>query len=669
MFFDFTLRKIFEIAEVSFPKEFNDILDLKIKEISTNSNWINSKEDGIRVLVAYNFENTTIDQYIKMANEGVVIITYKPIYDETKDTMKIILLSPEDMRKLWLSLGAYISNYFAVPTIAVTGSLGKTTVTYMLEKIFEEKFKVFSTAGNLNNSEFIVREMVRYFDDTYTMHLQEIGGGAINSVKRVGEMLAPDVFVITTILPHHMNRYKSIENVIKDKISLDASAKDNAFGVINIDNDALREHKYIHKIVTCGIEHKEADYVATNIRQDEELLKLDIINKKDGSTTSIDINIPGKHNAYNVLLAFATAKEYGIDEDVIVNGFKKYKSDLIRQNLTNISGRLFYIDCFNHSVDSMKAALSFLQEFETSDENKKIAILGGENALGDMSYEYNFQFGLSLEKYDSIDEFIFYGLPKGASKKEIDLIGDAHSVYEGAKRVLRHKKISYYSDLEELASKLLYETQKGDVILLKGIVHRPLWPAVDIAFGAGLTMRSGTMIVTHRVNDEYSAGIHYKHINGINLSKAPINDGVLKIPNVIEGKPVFRVGREAFRNNMDIKKIEFGKALVNIGVMAFKGCTNIKELYFPCNVLHIEDEAFFANSNLEYICMKGVEHISCNAFANCKSLKYVEVPSTCLYIAEDAFSGCDNVCFIIKENCYVEDYARRHAISILKYDE
>ena len=649
---------MFQIAGLSEPETFKELLDQPIAEISTSNNWKRVRASGLRVMVGFAFERVSIDTYLKLINEGVIVISYKQIYDKDNRPVKMILLSGfDEMAKLWSSIGHYISGYFSLPTIAITGSVGKTTVTSLMENIFKEEYKVFGTSGNLNNTEYIVREMVRYFDKTYSMHIQEIGGGVPGSVERVARMLNPDIFVITNILPHHLTRYKLFENIVKDKTSLDKCTKKQGFGVINIDDNTLAHHQYTHDVITCGIIRSDADYVGRNIRQEGMWLKLDIC--FDGNVVPVEVNIPGKHNATNILLAFATAKEYGIDTSTICKGLKKYRSDLIRQNIMNLSGRIFYVDCFNHSVDSMRAALSFMQEYKITDANRKIAVLGGENDLGGKEFSVNYEFGLTLGNYNSIDEFIFFGPSINATTKDKNRIGDAFAVFQGAQRVLRFGKLSYYSEREALAEKLLMETKPGDLVLLKGVFHKPLWPVIDIAFGSGLTMRSGVVPVTHKVSNIDSNGVYYDYVKGVNVLGAKIDKGILCIPNTIGETPVFRIGREAFKNNTSINSVDFGNSLINIGVKSFKGCVNITDLRIPSNVLHLEEEAFAALGNLTHIIMDGVEHIASRAFADCKSLQTVEISERCLFIADDAFENCDNF-VLISNSEYVKKWAQKH---------
>lgn len=657
----FTLRELFNIAGLPLPDTCSDSFDELIGEISTSNNWKEPLSSGMRLMVVFRLESVTSEQLTSFVNDGGLLITYKPQVDINGNPLRMIVLPFKKIQSLWSALGAYLRDLYNIPVIAITGSVGKTTTTNLIEGILSEKYKVFSTKGNLNNCEFIVREMIRALDSTYTLHVQEIGGGGIGIAARSAAMLEPNMFVITNVLPHHMNRYRTIEKVTEDKTSLDAYARPNAVGIVNIDNDELREHRYVHRVVTCGILHKEADYIAENIRQEGAYLRLDIVGKED--RFPVEISIPGKHNAYNVLLAAVTALENGVDKETIQRGLKNYHSDFIRQNLTTISGRTFLIDCFNHSVDSIRMALTFSQEIIVPKGRKKIAILGGENSLGDKAYEVNYNLGLTLDQYDTIDEFIFYGLPPTTDRTKVDFVGDAYAVYEGALHAVKGRKISYCSNREEIARKLAFETVPGDFIMLKGIIHLPLWPAVDIAFGTALTIRSETMIVVYNVSKGQTTGVFYDYVKGVNVTHVPLKQGKLSIPNKIGGQPVFRISSNAFRNNEQINRVEFGKSLKNIGACSFMGCSNIRNLKIPKNVLHLEEYCFADCTQLESVELRAVEHISSKSFSNCNQLQRVYLSSRCQYIAEDAFHNCIGWRIISSEPSeYVEAWAKNHHV-------
>lgn len=661
MYVKITFGQLFDIAKIKRPDVFTEFFDSDIQEIATDNNWMNYSAEGLKVLFVFDYDRMSADAYEKLAKDGVVIISYKPVLASDGSAIKAVVLTDFiQLRTVWVALGKYIRSQFDIHTIAITGSVGKTTTTAFLEQIFKYEHNVFSTQGNRNNLEYIVREMGRNLSPLNTIHIQEIGGGVINSVSRVASVVRPDLFIITTILPHHMNRYKTFENVIADKTSLDIQAKKGAKGIINIDNDALREHVFKHEIITCGIEHKEADYVAENIRQIKDKLVVEVLHK--GERVTISASIPGKHNAYNMLLAYAAANEYGISRQNILKGFSEYKSDLIRQNLTDISGRTMLIDCFNHSVDSIKAALSFANEADVEEENRKIAIIGGENALGPKNYTVNFELGTALNRYDNIDEFVFFGCPVGTDEKEIDRVGNAYAVYEGAKTVLDNKKLSYCSSRKEISQKLRKETKPGDFIVLKGIIHYPLWPAVDLAFASALTIRSNTMVVTEKLQTNKASGVFYKYIEGVNLLSSAVIGCSLFIPERIKGKPVVRLDLRDINGKTKIRNVFFPGSLTNIGVKAFEGCIGLREVFIPKNVIHIDEYAFSGCNNLKVLIASGVEHIEVNAFMNCKSLRKVYLPETCVHIDDSAFAGCGRLT-LISESRYVEQWAKTHSIA------
>lgn len=152
-----------------------------------------------------------------------------------------------------------------IPTIGITGSIGKTTIAFV-RNMFSERGKVFVSGGNLNVWYLFINQMIKRFDNTYKYHIQEVGRGRPGLVEEPAKVLNSDAFCITNILPHHLNNYKGIDGVFYYKTSFDRASKLDAFVVMNID-DRLRNFKFNHRVITCGIEHEEADYVAYNVKQ------------------------------------------------------------------------------------------------------------------------------------------------------------------------------------------------------------------------------------------------------------------------------------------------------------------------------------------------------------------------------------------------------------------
>ncbi len=657
--FVFTLNKVFAIGGTELPRQFEHVGDIPIAELSANL-LTKPKEAGLRVLFITTYEEKNIKRYKRYINEGAVIISAALFKDESGNMLPYIRLSSDKLYHIWQSIGLYIKKVIQVPTIGITGSVGKTTATSFMKNIFSERGKVFVSGGNLNVWDVFISQMIKRFDDSCDYHIQEVGGGRPGLVEESAKVLNADAYCITNILPHHLNNYKSIDGIIKDKTSFDRKSKEDAFAVVNVDDKNLKNFPFKCRVITCGIKNVNADYVASDICQNGMWLDMKVCFKDE--SVPVRVNIPGRHNAYNVLFAFAMAKEFGFSNQEIKNGLLKYKSDPIRQSVREISGRTLYVDCFNICAESINSSLETLEQLKRSRENKTIAILGGENALGEKAFSVNYEAGLELGRYN-IDEFVFLGLPKEAGEAERDRYGDAYALYKGAKRVIRGKKISYHTDLEDVADMLAQDTKPGDAILIKGIIHRPFFPMIDMAFGTSYS-HYNQFTTKRRIEDNTCIASYCENICGANILKYKNISGTVKIPNLINGLPVYRIGKEVFAFNESIITVDFGKSVVNVGAGAFKSCKNIEHLNLPENIKYIEESAFEDCSNLSCVILAGVEHIEKNAFRGCKNLKNVVISGGCATIEEGAFEGADNIIVTTQHGSYAEEYAHQKGLTV-----
>ncbi len=660
--FVFTLDLISKITGIEIPEYFLGVRQEEVSDMSHSLFLPNAHKKGLRVLFMWVYQEKMHKTYLEYIRDGVVIITCDEVTKKHADLQPAISLKRiEDVRNAWLALGLYLQRIIDLPTIGITGSVGKTTLTMFLKCIFSERFNVFTSAGNQNTAVYIVREMLRKYSPEYDIHIQECGGGFPGRVERSVKFLQPEAFIISNILPHHLDKYNDLEGVLADKASFDHYSKESAFGVINIDDDMLRNYPFKHRIVTCGIEHQEADYIAKNIHFEKNLC-LDV--EHAGETTTLHINIPGIHNAYNALLAFAMAKEWGFSNEEIKHGLSKYESGDIRQNLKEIAGRTLYIDCFNICADSIHSCLAVLNSMSKQKGKKKIAFIGGENDLGEKLYDVNYNVGLNLKQYEDIDKFIFVGLPTGSSLDEMNSIGDGYAVYQGAKKVLPNNKISYVDNLDEVARILSNETKPGDIVLLKAVFRIPLFTALDNALGTSYTTSSPYVDKTSIAEGLFTAKSYPRLNDRCNITSCKKVGKHLVIPNAIGNSPVFRIGEGVFKNKTKITTVDFGTSVVNIGREAFSGCTGMKRLNLPTNVIQLEKRAFADCAQLESVKLPGVIHIDSEVFVNCRKLNKVTISHSCAFIGEDAFAGCDNLTIYAPPRSYAERYAQEHGIAV-----
>lgn len=663
----FTLEDIIEIIGGIEKKDIPNIWRKKLQITLDKICYDKLRGDGKNSIVFDVWPKSTNRlRFEKYINNGVIIISNRVYYSANNPLPSIWV---PDAQEAYYKIGKYIKKTFPMPTIGITGSVGKTTTLMLCELVFAEKFKTYvggPGGKNYNIPVEMVYQMINRYSPEYEIHIQECGGGRSNLVREAAELLQVDAFGITKISKtHHIDKYKDVEDLIADKTSFDRVKKDNAFGVINIDDGVLNSYSFESKIYTYGINNLDADYVGKNIVQKGERLEFDIECRNELAKNTVkrfSLDIIGTHNVYNALMVYVLAKQYGISDEQIQSGFSKYKSGKIRQNVRTVAGRILYIDCFNVCSDSIKSSIEALKNININgNDSKKIAILGGENALGDKTHEINYKTGTEISD-EGIDRFIFFGPKETHDQDILNYYGNGKALYEGAKSVLPDGKISYIDDLKELAKILIEETKRGDVILFKGIFRLPMFAAIDMAFGTNYTIYDVNFIGKSIKNHNYF-GSYYKEIEGVNLIK-PL-EKELYLPGFINGKPVVRIGKSVFQGRKKIEYVTIGENCKTIGEKCFLGCENIRKINIPHTLVNIEENAFEGCRNIKEIDLRSILHISKEAFKNCIKLERVYLDDKCGTIEENAFEGCSNLTIYAPKNSYAHEYARRNDIGFV----
>ncbi|MBQ2916656.1 MAG: leucine-rich repeat protein [Clostridia bacterium] len=623
------LKEICEILNIKIDDEGNKLVDMEIKNI-TNLISHAIKKGGLY----FDTPKSKLNQsQIKLAQEkGVIVLTDK----DYNNIDGLYIIKVDDPKEKYFQLGKHYKSLFNIPTIAITGSVGKTTTTCLANLVFAEKYKLFSTGLTSNTPTYFVEDIYSNLNSGYEFYVQETGALVPKILESSAKILDVDAFIITNINKyHHLNKYITSEALIEDKTSYDRISKKDAVGIINIDDEVLSNHKFNHNIITFGIENKNADYIADNIKQNNETLSFNIINKGKKITT-ITLNIIGKHNVYNALAVYIAATHFGLDDKLIKNGLLKYKSKGIRQNFEKVCGRTIYIDTFNVCSSSIKSCLENVENISVNKGNKKIAILGGENALGEYAYKINFETGKTFGKYN-LDKFVCVGT-KHVDKEKIDFFGDGKALYNGAKTVLNNNKVLYYDDIVSLSKFLKKKTKPGDLILIKGIFRLGLFVALDLAFGTNYTSRNPYFTVNaKKLNNNNFEAIEFNDLKKIHLIGYTKNDNKLTIPDSINNMNVISMKEEIFKDKQ-ISSIKFGKFLNYIPKSAFKNCDKIKQVVIPGNIKIIGESAFENCKKLQKVIIEnGVLQINENAFKDCLSLKEVYLPKKIITIDNNAF--------------------------------
>ena len=365
----------------------------------------------------------------------------KAEFNKTTTVIKVV-----DTKKALLKLAKFYIHKLNLKVVGITGSTGKTSTKDLVAAVLSAKFKVFKTLGNFNN-EIGLPMMIFKLDKSYDVAVLEMGMSDFGEIHNLCETSKPNIAIITNIGMSHIENLKTRENILKAKMEItDFFSKDNVL-IVNSDNDLLKDIiESDYKLIKTGIDSK-ADFRACNLKIDEEKITFSVIDKGNLIENIIEVNIPGRHNVLNSMLAVACARVMDMSYNEIALGFKKLEATSMRLDITK--GKVFTIinDCYNASPDSMIAAIDVLCDVGG---NSKIAILGTMKELGNSAYD----------EHKKVGEY--------AKSKKIDLLitlGEFNQAYkEGFNDINKYRSFQTYNEVVSFLDGMI---SPGDVVLVK----------------------------------------------------------------------------------------------------------------------------------------------------------------------------------------------------------
>jgi len=259
-------------------------------------------------------------------------------------------------------------------TVGITGTNGKTTITYLLESIIRADRKQCAVIGTVN---YRIGDQVVQSKNTTPGYLEnqralwqltlmdvpfcvmEVSSHALEQGRVDGIGFAAAVF--TNLTQDHLDFHEDMEQYFQAKALLFKGLSAGAAAVINTDDEYGRRMKALSRgpVTTYGID-AQAQVMARNIRYDLEGSTFDIVLGED--TLPVRTKLIGKHNVYNILAAAACAQALGFSPVIIRKGIEAVKHVPGRlEPVGGAQGFSVFID-YAHTEDGLVNVLKSLRE-------------------------------------------------------------------------------------------------------------------------------------------------------------------------------------------------------------------------------------------------------------------------------------------------------------------
>ena len=273
----------------------------------------------------------------------------------------------------------YLEHLF---TVAVTGSVGKTTTKECVAAVLGQGERLFKKDGNYNSTIGLPLSVME-IGHQHTAAVLEMGMSGFGEISAMSRTVHPDVACIVNIGSSHMEHLGSREGIAKAKMEIIEGMKAGSTLLVNGDEPLLYTARALchERNITClrvSVTDPQADFYATDITPVDEGMAFCLHTPK-GVLEGVTVPAVGNHMVWAAAFAAAVGVLRGMSGEAIRQGLLTYRPAGMRQNITNHRGVTFIEDCYNAAPESMAAALGVLK---LTAKGRMIAVLGDMKELG-----------------------------------------------------------------------------------------------------------------------------------------------------------------------------------------------------------------------------------------------------------------------------------------------
>ncbi len=374
------------------------------------------------------------------------------------------------------ALGLCSANFYNHPSkeikiVGITGTKGKTTVSYILEEILKKANFVPGVIGTISyrgpNIDITAQRTTPEASDLQKMLRQMVDGGATHCMMEVSSHALElkrvtgiefDVVVFTNLSGEHMDYHQNMESYFKAKKKLFYGLNQNhRTAVVNVDDDWGKKliSDTSMECISFGL-HSPAMVHTEKFEFDTTGTKLTA--KYPSGKMKISSHLPGKPNVYNILSSLAVSLALDIRTNAIQEGIAALQGVPGRfERIQNSLGIHIYVD-YAHTDDALKNLLETAQEMA----REKIILVFG--AGGDRDKTKRPRMGAIAGE---LADLIILTSDNPRTESPSAIISD---VEKGIKTT-GPKKYFIFPDRKEAIKKALSLARKGDMILVAGKGH------------------------------------------------------------------------------------------------------------------------------------------------------------------------------------------------------
>lgn len=334
--------------------------------------------------------------------------------------------------------------------VGITGSYGKTSSKNIVNEVLGEAYYSLASPASFNTPMGLTLTVRNDLKNTHEVFIAEMGADKVGDIVELVNLINPKYAIITSIGPQHLMTFKSIENIIKEKMALVEMLPADGIAILNKDNEYIKNYQVKNpvKVISYGLISPDVDYFADEISY--SINGSSFLIKHDGKAYPFETRLLGEHNVSNILSAVALGHQLGIAWEKLIKAVAHVNFIEHRLELKKINGRTFIDNAFNSNPEGANMSLKVISEMD----NQRIIITPGMIDLGVIQNDENYKFGYNM--LDKVDIAILVG--KNQTKP----------IYDGlVASGFKTENIHVFDTVREALAYAYSITDASDVILLE----------------------------------------------------------------------------------------------------------------------------------------------------------------------------------------------------------
>ena len=331
--------------------------------------------------------------------------------------------------------------------IGITGSYGKTSTKFLLRDILSVKYNVLATPSSFNTTMGVTRVIREQLTPAHQVFIAEMGARHVGDIRELVELVHPQMGLLTSVGPQHLDTFGKIERVRDTKYELIDGLPEDGTAIFARDGAICEE-----LFERCALKKKYKPGMlvdAKDIACGPWGTRFTLVDAQTEEEASCQTRLLGEHSISNLLLCCTAARALGMTMEEIALGVSRCQPVEHRLELLSGGAGVSIIDdAFNANPVGAQCALRVIRSFP----GRRIIITPGMVELGGKEDEFNRTFGQQMA--DSVDIAILVG------RKHTQPIVDGLT-----KAGFPQENIHVVGSLEESTTLLHSMMQSGDVVL------------------------------------------------------------------------------------------------------------------------------------------------------------------------------------------------------------